>query len=86
MTNFIKHFSEIAIQDIAIVGGKNASLGEMYRSLSSKGVRVPEGFAITSEGYWTFLNENKFVPSLTAILAKLDTTTFHNLHEIGTQN
>ena len=57
----------------------------MYTALSLKGVSVPEGFAITSEGYWTFLRENDFVPQLTALLSKLDTTTFNNLQEIGSQ-
>ena len=43
----IKKFSEIGIMDIGIVGGKNASLGEMYNQLSKKGVRIPNGFATT---------------------------------------
>jgi len=84
--DFIKHFSEVSNKDVPTVGGKNASLGEMYRSLLSKGVVVPEGFAITSEGYWLFLNENEFIPQLTTILSKLDTTHFNNLSEIGLQS
>ncbi len=85
MKEFIKHFSAITIQDIPLVGGKNASLGEMYTALSSKGVKVPEGFAVTAQGYWTFLHENNFVPPLTALLSKLDTTSFDNLSDIGTK-
>lgn len=81
----IKHFSEISIKDISIVGGKNASLGEMYSSLSLKGVKIPEGFAVTSEGYCNFINENNLFPKLTYLLSKLDTKTFHNLSEIGTE-
>lgn len=83
MNDLIKHFSEITIKDIPLVGGKNASLGEMYSSLSSKGVAVPEGFAITSKGYWLFLNENDFIPKLTDLLSALDTTTFNNLNDVG---
>lgn len=83
MKDFIKHFSEITITDIPKVGGKNASLGEMYRVLSSKGVIVPEGFAVTSKGYWLFLEENNFVPQLEKLLAELDTDTFHNLAKVG---
>jgi pyruvate,water dikinase len=79
----IKHFSEIGINDIPLVGGKNASLGEMYISLSSKGILVPEGFALTSKGYWQFLNENNLTKSLEDLLATLDIVTFHNLSEIG---
>lgn len=85
MNNYTKHFSEITIQDIPMVGGKNASLGEMYSVLSSKGVIVPEGFATTSDGYWLFLNENHFIPQLNEILSKLDTNTFDNLSEVGSQ-
>jgi pyruvate,water dikinase len=48
---YIRSFGEIGINDIATVGGKNASLGEMYRNLSSQGVRVPNGLAITAEAY-----------------------------------
>ena len=47
--NHILTFSEINIRDVSLVGGKNASLGEMYRALKSKGVSVPNGFAITAE-------------------------------------
>lgn len=81
--NVIKHFSEIRIQDIPSVGGKNASLGEMYSILSSKGVLVPEGFAVSSDGYWSFLNANNLVPELTHTLSELDLKTFKNLSEIG---
>ena len=80
---FIKQFSEIRIQDIPLVGGKNASLGEMYCTLNSKGIFIPEGFAITSEGYWKFLNENNLVPKLTLVLSELDLVTFKNLSEVG---
>ena len=55
---FIKKFKEISIKNLAEVGGKNASLGEMYNELSSEGVLVPDGFATTSEAFWTFLKSN----------------------------
>ncbi|RMD79823.1 MAG: phosphoenolpyruvate synthase, partial [Gammaproteobacteria bacterium] len=48
---FIRFFEEIGAGDVALVGGKNASLGEMYRELRPRGVRVPNGFAITAEAY-----------------------------------
>ena len=50
MAHFIKKFSEININDISEVGGKNASLGEMFNALSDKGVIVPDGFATTASG------------------------------------
>jgi pyruvate,water dikinase len=48
---YIRFFEEIGIDDVPLVGGKNASLGEMYRNLTSQGVQVPNGFAITAEAY-----------------------------------
>jgi pyruvate,water dikinase len=81
----IKNFSEIHLKDISLVGGKNASLGEMFSELSSKGIKVPDGFAVTSDGYWSFLNENKLVPKLTEVLSKLNLETFDNLSEIGSK-
>ncbi|HLC82929.1 MAG TPA: PEP/pyruvate-binding domain-containing protein, partial [Bacteroidia bacterium] len=79
----IKTFSEINLGDISLVGGKNASLGEMFNQLSSEGISVPDGFAITAEGYWSFLNHNKIIPQLSILLSKLDCKTFNNLSEVG---
>jgi pyruvate,water dikinase len=67
----IKNFSELHLKDISLVGGKNASLGEMFSELSSKGIKVPDGFAVTSDAYWSFLNENQLIPKLTDILSQL---------------
>ncbi|WP_124948862.1 phosphoenolpyruvate synthase [Sulfuriferula thiophila] len=53
--NYIRWFEDITIEDIALVGGKNASLGEMYRELTSQGVKVPNGFAITADAYHDLL-------------------------------
>ena len=50
-TRYVRPFSEISMDDVAKVGGKSASLGEMYRELSAEGVVVPNGFAITADGY-----------------------------------
>jgi pyruvate,water dikinase len=55
---YIRLFREIGISDIGLVGGKNASLGEMIRELVPRGIRVPDGFAITAAGYWHFLEAN----------------------------
>jgi len=82
----IKRFSELHLKDIALVGGKNSSLGEMFSELSSKGIKVPDGFAVTSDGYWSFLNENQLVPKLTAILSELNLKTFNNLSEVGSKS
>ncbi|MFN5793944.1 MAG: phosphoenolpyruvate synthase [Bacteroidota bacterium] len=81
----IKHFSEINIRDISSVGGKNASLGEMYSSLSNKGIMVPVGFAVTSQVYKKFINENKLLPILSSLLQEIDVKTFENLSSIALQ-
>src|SRR5437763_9640558 len=52
---FVRWFSEVGLSDVDLVGGKNASLGEMIRELSPLGIRVPDGFAITAEAYREFL-------------------------------
>lgn len=56
---FIKWFNDIRSEDIALVGGKNASLGEMITTLSTKGVKVPEGFAVTAQAYREFIEANQ---------------------------
>ena len=83
MKHLIKTFKEIGISDIASVGGKNASLGEMYNKLSSSGITIPNGFATTSDAFWLFLQENKIKNRLQNILKGLDTERFSNLSEIG---
>lgn len=83
MEGFIKRFSEISINDLSKVGGKNASLGEMYNHLSSKGVQVPNGFATTSKAFWMFLEDNDLKQALADSLTELNTDSYSNLSEIG---
>jgi len=64
-------FEDISRADVALVGGKSASLGEMIRALAPKGIRVPPGFATTSYAYWKFLDANHLRPGMTALLADL---------------
>jgi pyruvate,water dikinase len=58
---------------VALVGGKNASLGELMKALRPKGIRVPEGFATTAQAYWTFLDENGLKPRIAEALQQLET-------------
>ena len=76
---FIKWFSDITIADIPSVGGKNASLGEMVRELTGKGVKVPNGFAITAAAYRRFIREAKLDQQIRSTLADLDTRDMANL-------
>ncbi len=83
MKPFVLPFAEIGIKDIPQVGGKNASLGEMYNQLTPAGIQVPDGFAITADAYWMFIEDNGLREPINQLLSKLDTTTFSNLHETG---
>ena len=83
MQNYIKYFNEIDIQDVPEVGGKNASLGEMFQKLTSKGVQIPDGFATTSAAYWLFLEEAQLKDKIFKELGKMDKKDFSNLKEVG---
>lgn len=83
--DFIKWFGEIGIEDVPIVGGKNASLGEMYQALSAKGVKVPDGFALTADAYRHFLRESGLDTELSKILADLNTRDLLSLRLRGSQ-
>ncbi len=69
---FIIPFKDITLADLPRVGGKNASIGQMIKDLSSEGIRIPNGFAITAEAYWHYLNANNLLEPLKKIMAELD--------------
>lgn len=78
-------FEECGISDVPIVGGKNASLGEMIRHLSPKGVRVPNGFATTSHAYQYFLKFNGLDAKLRALFANLSVDDLDRLRNVASQ-
>ena len=80
---YTRRFEEIGIADIAEVGGKNASLGEMYRNLTREGVRVPNGFAITAAAYRHVLDANDAWPRLHEALDGLDPDNVRDLQARG---
>jgi len=80
---FVIPFSKISIEDVPIVGGKNASLGEMYRELKKKGVKVPNGFAVTAYAYDYFIEKAGIKQKIKNILKDLDTHNTRNLMERG---
>jgi len=69
---YVRFFEEIGIDDVPVVGGKTASIGEMYQKLSGEGVRVPDGFAITASAYRYMLEEGGVLEPLHAALDGLD--------------
>lgn len=80
---YIKFFDEIGIEDIPLVGGKNASLGEMYQALVPQGVLVPNGFAITSEAYRLLIEENQLLGEMHRLLDTLDINNVRDLADRG---
>ncbi|MEX1098016.1 MAG: phosphoenolpyruvate synthase, partial [Planctomycetales bacterium] len=80
---FIRWFAEIGIEDVPLVGGKNASLGEMFRELTPAGIRIPDGFAITAEAYRHFLRETGLDRTVRDFIGRLDPEDVHSLRECG---
>jgi pyruvate,water dikinase len=78
-TNLVVPFSEVGINDVALVGGKNASLGEMAMHMQPLGINIPDGFATTAEAFRLFLKENNLVDKLNTLVNSLDTREFKNL-------
>lgn len=74
---YIRFFNEIGLSDVGLVGGKNASLGQMVQDLSQKGIKIPFGFAVTAEAYWYFLQENKLVEPIKKSMEQL--TDYHDM-------
>lgn len=82
---YIRWFADLGLDDLPLVGGKNASLGELYRALSTVGVRVPPGFAITANAYRAFLHETHLEQQIATILRDLNTHDLANLRQRGRQ-
>jgi len=81
--SYIRFFNEIGIEDVPLVGGKNASLGEMYRELTPQGVKVPNGFATTAAAYRYVLDAAGLWDELHQLLDNLDPDNVTRLAECG---
>jgi pyruvate, water dikinase len=82
-SKFTLWFDEIRIEDVPMVGGKNASLGEMYQDLAPQGVKIPNGFATTSEAYWHFLNSAGILDKLKDAMSGLNKVDVKDLATRG---
>ena len=78
---FVRWFSEVGLSDVDLVGGKNASLGEMIRELAPLGIRVPDGFAITAEAYREFLRAAELERPIASVLSGLQRENLQDLVE-----
>jgi pyruvate, water dikinase len=85
MESLVLKFNNISINDVDRVGGKNASLGELYNQLADKKVAVPPGFATTAEAFWLFIDGNQLREKLIELLGFLDRSAYSNLGYIGKQ-
>ena len=81
--SLILWLNQISMKDIPLVGGKNASLGEMIRNLSSKGINIPDGFAVTADAYKYFINSNNLNEPIKKILSDLDKSNVEELKKRG---
>ncbi len=80
---FILWFENISAKDVCLVGGKNASLGEMFSKLGKYGINIPDGFALSTKAYWYFLKFNKIEEKLKDIFRKFDPQNLKSLQETG---
>jgi pyruvate, water dikinase len=85
MKSLVIPFKNLRLTDLPRVGGKNASLGEMFNQLTEEGVQVPDGFATTAEAFWLFIEENQLEQALQDLISQLDRTEYANLQEIGSK-
>ncbi len=82
---FVLPLNQVGMTDVALVGGKNASLGEMLQNLSSQGVQVPDGFATTAYAYRYFLSAAGLEAQLQPLFAGLDVEDVSQLQQVGKQ-
>ena len=82
---FIQKLNEIGIEDIPIVGGKNASLGEMIQHLTKQNIKVPNGYAVTVAAFEAFIDENHLREKINAVLEGLDSSDIIQLRKAGSQ-
>jgi len=80
---YIRWFEDVRNEDVPLVGGKNASLGEMYSELSTEGVKIPDGFAVTAGAYWYVVNTAGILDELKGVMAGLDKTNIKDLERRG---
>ena len=82
---YIKKLNEISLKDINLVGGKNSSLGEMIQHLHKFGVKVPDGYVITTNAYMGFLKFNKLDKKIKKILLTIDYNNINSISNAGNE-
>jgi pyruvate,water dikinase len=82
---FIRNLSELALDDLQEVGGKNASLGEMLRNLTHQNINVPRGYAVTVSAFNYFIEENKLENKINALINEIDLSDIISLRKKGSE-
>ena len=85
MTDYILWFNQLSMNDVGVVGGKNASLGEMIQNLSAVGIGVPNGFATTADAFWLFLEQSGLKDKINEKLTSLDVSDVKALVSVGAE-
>jgi len=83
LQKYLLWLKETSIKDVFLVGGKNASLGEMLNELTKKGINIPDGFALTSEAYWYFFKFNQLDKKIKRVFEKFNPESIESLKETG---
>jgi pyruvate,water dikinase len=77
MAELIRWFKDLSLQDVALVGGKNSSLGEMFRELTPLGIKVPDGFATTAGAYYLLIEQAGIEAQLKQLLQQMEACDRH---------
>lgn len=83
MSNYVIWFDKLSMNDVPVVGGKNASLGEMISNLASAGISVPGGFATTADAFRDFLSHNELDQKINNLLQDFDVEDVDELEKVG---
>lgn len=83
MNKYIRWFYEISMKDISLVGGKNASLGEMFQALTPHGIQIPQGFAVTADAFSVLIQSNHLEDKIYPLLSELNSQDTKRLSEVG---
>ena len=82
-TKYIVDLSEVRLSDLELVGGKNASLGEMIQNLGKLGVSIPGGYALTVDAYWEFISFNKLDKTIRSLVKGMKIDDLVSLRKTG---
>ena len=83
INKYIVDLTQVRLSDLELVGGKNASLGEMIQKLGKLGINIPSGFALKVDAYWEFINHNKLDRRIKGLIKKMKKDDLVSLKKTG---